>query len=67
MNEILTEAFTVAFIVAVYLCTMMGIIMFLAFVCRVGDLGFMVLGWIDRRIQELPRYTPRTGRLPGDR
>ena len=51
MNEILTEVF----IVVMYLATMMGMILFLAFVCRVGELGFMVLGWIDRRIQELPR------------
>jgi hypothetical protein len=51
MNELLIELW----IVAMYLGTMMGIVMFLAFVCRVGDLGMMLLGWIDRKIQDLPR------------
>lgn len=48
MNEILTEVF----IAVMYLATMMGMICFLAFVCRLGDLGFWLMGWIDSKIQD---------------
>ena len=48
MNEILTEVF----IVVMYLATMMGMILFLAFVCRVGDMGMWLLGRLDQAIQE---------------
>jgi hypothetical protein len=40
------------FIAIVYVGTLLGICVFLAFVCRLGDLGFWVLGWIDNKIQE---------------
>lgn len=45
--NILTEIF----IVAAYLATIMGLILFLAFVCRVDDLGIMFLGWLADKIQ----------------
>lgn len=46
--------YLVAFLIAgIYLSFLMGIVFFLAFVCRVGDLGIWFLGWIDRKIQEL--------------
>lgn len=48
MRDLLIELW----IVAMYLGTMMGIVFFLAFVCRVGDLGLYFLGWIDKKIQE---------------
>lgn len=48
MNEILTEVF----IVAMYLATMMGMILFLAFVCRVGDMGIWLIGRLDQAIQD---------------
>jgi len=48
MNEILTEVF----IVTMYFATMMGMICFLAFVCRVGDMGMWLLGRLDQAIQD---------------
>jgi hypothetical protein len=40
------------FIAAMYLGTMMGMVLFLAFVCRLGDLGFYLLGLIDSHLQD---------------
>lgn len=45
MNDILTELF----IAAMYVGTILGMCMFLAFlafVCRMGDLGVWALGWL---------------------
>ena len=46
---------TEAFIVVMYLATIMGMCAFLAFVCKVGDLGFFIFGWIDNKIQQRQR------------
>lgn len=51
----MNETLTVIAIILMYLGTMMGMISFLAFVCGVGDLGLMFLGWIDNKIQNLPQ------------
>jgi hypothetical protein len=40
------------FIVVMYLGTMMGMVLFLAFVCRLGDLGFYLLGLADSYLQD---------------
>jgi len=48
----MSETLTIAFIAAMYLATIMGMILFLAFVCKVGDLGFMLLGWLDQKLQD---------------
>ena len=48
----MVELLTQIAIVVMYLGTMMGMVCFLAFVCRVGDLGFMLLGWLDNKIQQ---------------
>jgi hypothetical protein len=40
------------FIVVMYLGTMMGMVLFLAFVCRVGDLGFYLFGLADSYLQD---------------
>lgn len=48
MNEILTEVF----IVAMYFGCMMGMVFFLAFVCKVGDAGILLIGYLDRWLQD---------------
>jgi hypothetical protein len=53
---------TEIFIVLMYLGTMMGMVLFLAFVCRVGDLGFYLLGWIDSVLQD--RHMRRLAKRP---
>lgn len=58
--NILTEIF----IVAAYLATIMGLILFLAFVCRVGDLGIMFLGWLDDKIQNGGQTNKQTAKEP---
>jgi len=53
---------TEIFIVVMYLGTMMGMVLFLAFVCKLGDLGFYFLGWIDSVLQD--RYMRRLAKRP---
>jgi hypothetical protein len=53
---------TEIFIAVMYLGTMMGMVLFLAFVCRVGDLGFYFLGWIDSVLQD--RHMRRLAKRP---
>lgn len=55
MNELATELF----IVAMYLGTMLGMCVFLGVVCRLGDLGFWIIGWIDSKLQEMPERSAK--------
>lgn len=40
------------FIAFMYVATMLGMCVFLGVVCRLGDLGFWILGWLDSKLQE---------------
>ena len=53
---------TEIFIAVMYLGTMMGMVLFLAFVCKVGDLGFYLLGWIDSVLRD--RHMRRLAERP---
>ena len=46
----------------------MGMVLFLAFVCKVGDLGFYLLGWIDSVIQDrhMRRLAERPAQISDD-
>ena len=48
MNEIFVELF----IAVMYVGTILGMSAFLGIVCRLGDLGFWIIGWIDSKLQE---------------
>jgi hypothetical protein len=48
MNEIFVELF----IAGMYVGTILGMSAFLGIVCRLGDLGFWIIGWIDSKLQE---------------
>jgi hypothetical protein len=43
---------TELFIALMYVGTILGMCLFLAFVCRLGDLGIWIIGWIDSKLQE---------------
>ena len=53
---------TEIFIAVMYVGTIMGMVLFLAFVCKLGDLGFYLLGWIDSILQD--RHMRRLSERP---
>ena len=59
---------TEIFIAVMYVGTMMGMVLFLAFVCKLGDLGFYLLGWIDSVIQDrhMRRLAERPAQISDD-
>ena len=59
MNELLTDVF----IAVMYVGTILGMCTFLGIVCKLGDLGFMLLGWLDSKFQDR-KNSPRSVSYP---